>query len=344
MLTKPGLKDEEIIACIHDAYELDVKTISFLPIGADFNTAVYRITTHNKEDYFLKLRNGEFLEAAVSVPKYLADLGIKQVIPPILTRTAQLWVNIGSFKAILSPYLDGSNGVESQLSEDQWIQFSAVIKKLHDTDIPSIITSCIPWETFSSKWREAVKAFLARTENEVFEESITVKTADFLKYKSTEILELIERTEELAHNLQTNPLEYVLCHADIHGWNLMVDKKGALYIIDWDTLIFAPKERDLMFIGAGIWDSGSLPAEEESIFYKGYGQTEINQDAICYYRFERIIQDIGEYCEHIFLSDEDGEDRIQSFEYLKSNFLPGSTIERAYQSDKIRKVLSGYIL
>lgn len=90
----------------------------------------------------------------------------------------------------------------------------------------------------------------------------------------------------------------------------MVDKEGALYIIDWDTLIFAPKERDLMFIGAGIWDSGRLPAEEESIFYKGYGQTEINQDAICYYRFERIIQDIGEYCEHIFLSDEDGEDRI----------------------------------
>jgi hypothetical protein len=55
--------------------------------------------------------------------------------------------------------------------------------------------------------------------------------------------------------------------------------------------------------------------------------------------FERIIQDIGEYCEHIFLSDEGGEDRIQSFEYLQSNFLPGGTIERACQLDKSRKIL-----
>jgi len=42
MLTKPDLKDEKIIACLHDNYGLDVAEISFLPLGADFNTAVYR--------------------------------------------------------------------------------------------------------------------------------------------------------------------------------------------------------------------------------------------------------------------------------------------------------------
>jgi spectinomycin phosphotransferase len=100
------------------------------------------------------------------------------------------------------------------------------------------------------------------------------------------------------------------------------------------TLIFAPKERDLMFVGAGIWNSGRTATEEESLFYQGYGQTKINQDAICYYRFERIIQDIGEYCEYIFLSDEGGEDRAQSFKYLQSIFLPDGAIEKAYQSDR----------
>ena len=33
----------------------------------------------------LELFGREFLEASVSVPKYLADLGIKQVIPPVAT-------------------------------------------------------------------------------------------------------------------------------------------------------------------------------------------------------------------------------------------------------------------
>ncbi len=112
----------------------------------------------------------------------------------------------------------------------------------------------------------------------------------FLKSKSSKILNLVERAEKLAITIRKQHLEYILCHADIHGWNLIINKEGALYIVDWDTLIFAPKERDLMFVGAGIWDSGRTASEEESLFYQGYGQTKINQDAICYYRFERIIQ------------------------------------------------------
>jgi spectinomycin phosphotransferase len=336
MLTEPDLKDETIIEHLENAYGLDVEAISFLPFGADFNTAVYRVTTKGNADYFFKLRSGEFFEASALVPKYLADIGIKQVIPPITTKTGQLWINLLPFKAILYPYIEGCNGVAAKLSEQQWIQFGAVMKRFHSTYIPSAITHDIPLETFSSKWREIVKAFLKRIENEVFEEPVAVKTAEFLKVKSAEILRLIERTEELALTLKNQHLEHILCHADIHGWNLLIDKEGALYIVDWDTLIFAPKERDLMFIGAGISDSNHPSIEENSLFYQGYGQTHINQDAICYYRFERIIQDIGEYSEQIFLSDKSKEDLAQSFEYLWSNFLPGGTIERAYQTDKSR--------
>ncbi len=333
MLIKPDLKDEEIVRCLRGAYGLNVETITFLPLGADFNTAVYRVTTSNQMNYFLKLRSGEFLEASVSVPKYLADLGIKQVIPPLATQTEQLWTSLESFKAILYPYVEGHNGVEAKLSEDHLDQLGTAIKKLHSVDIPVSITKGAPRETFSSKWCETVKAFLMRIENEVFEEPVAKKMALFLKSKSSEILNLVERAEKLAITLQKQPLDYVLCHADIHGWNLIVDREDALYIVDWDTLIFAPVERDLMFIGAGIWDSGRTAFVEESLFYQGYGQTKINQDAIAYYRFERIIQDIGDYCKYIFLS-EGGDDRMQCFEYLKSNFLPGNTIERAYASHK----------
>lgn len=50
MLIKPNLKDEEIIACLRDAYGLTVDKVTFLPLGADFNTAVYRITTSNQNE------------------------------------------------------------------------------------------------------------------------------------------------------------------------------------------------------------------------------------------------------------------------------------------------------
>ncbi|MDP2193350.1 MAG: aminoglycoside phosphotransferase family protein [Alphaproteobacteria bacterium] len=338
MLTKPDIQDLEIMTTLWDAYGLSVDKIRFLPLGADFNTAVYRITAHDGTDYFLKLRSVEFLEASVSVPKYLADLGIKQVIPPLATKAGQLWASLSSFKAILYPYVGGNNGVEAKLSEDQWAQFGAAIKRLHSTDIPASITKDVPRETFSSKWQETVKAFLIRIESEVFEEPVAVKMALFLKSKSSEILKLVERAEALAITIQKQSLDYVLCHADMHGWNLIVDEED-LYIVDWDTLIFAPRERDLMFIGAGIWESGLTPDQEERLFFQEYGTVQINQYVLSYYRFERIIQDISEYCEYIFLSDEGGDDRMQCITHLQQVFMPNGAIERAHQSDKMKEAL-----
>lgn len=246
MLTKPDIQDDTISKCLKNAYGLDVGTISFLPIGADFSTAVYRVATSSQMDYFLKLRSGGFLEASVSVPKYLADSGIKQVIPPIPTTTGQLWVNLGtsnvSFKVILYPYVEGRNAAEAKPSKKQWAQFGTAIKKIHDTSIPSSITKDVPRETFSSKWRDAVRAFLIRGEDELCIDPIAAKTATFLKAKRVEILATIERIECLASSLQKQALSYVLCHADLHGWNLLIDKNGELYIVDWDTLVFARKE------------------------------------------------------------------------------------------------------
>ncbi|MCS5711982.1 phosphotransferase [Candidatus Berkiella aquae] len=340
MLNKPDIQDEEIIHCLQNEYGLKVEEISFLPLGADLNTAVYRIIANDKMSYFLKLRRGEFNEAAVLVPKYLADSGLKQVIPPLATNTDQLWANLASFKAILSPFVEGRNAIERHLTQEQWIEFGSTLKKFHSIDIPKALTHRIPKEAFSSRWRKTVKAFLERIEIDAFLEPVAIKMALFLKSKSEEIRQMIERTENLASILQKQPIDSILCHADIHGWNLLVAHNGEWYIVDWDTLLLAPKERDLMFIGAGLGDSGRPPLEEETLFYQGYGLTNINHAAIAYYRYERIIEDIGVYCEQIFLSDEGGEDRMQSFEYLQSHFLPNSTIERAYQSDKF--FLSSY--
>lgn len=97
MLTKPDLKDEKIIACLHDNYGLDVAGISFLPLGADFNTAVYRVTTTDKTDYFLKLRSGDFCERSVLVPHHLKQIGMQNIIPAIATKTDECWTNLDDF-------------------------------------------------------------------------------------------------------------------------------------------------------------------------------------------------------------------------------------------------------
>ena len=192
----------------------------------------------------------------------------------------------------------------------------------------------IQQETYSPQWREIVKTFLERVEDDRFDDPVAVKLAAFLRAKRDEILDLVGRAERLAQALQARSPEFVLCHSDVHAGNILIDADDAFYIVDWDNPILAPKERDLMFIGGGQGFTGHTPQEEETLFYRGYGQTQIDPVALAYYRYERIVQDIAVYCEQIFLTNEGGEDREQSFQYLASNFLPNSTIEIAYKSDK----------
>lgn len=172
------------------------------------------------------------------------------------------------------------------------------------------------------------------SENKTFEEPIAAKLAEFMKSKRVEITHLVERTEQLASELQSQPLEFVLCHTNIHGGNILISDSGKLYIVDWDNPILAPKERDLMFIGGGIdeiWKSN----REEAVFYEGYGKTDINLSALAYYRYERVIEDLVVTCEQLLLSNEGGADREQAYRWFTSNFEPGNTIEIAEKTDNL---------
>jgi spectinomycin phosphotransferase len=135
------------------------------------------------------------------------------------------------------------------------------------------------------------------------------------------------------------PLEFVLCHTDIHGGNILIGDDDKLYIVDWDNPLLAPKERDLMFIGGGI-DNIWKSEREKDVFYEGYGGSEINLSALAYYRYERVIEDLAVTCEQLLLSDEGGADRERSLGWFTSNFEPGITIEIAKKTDELLKASS----
>jgi spectinomycin phosphotransferase len=337
MLEKPDFPDEKIIACLQSEFELRVAAIAFLSLGADLNTAVYRITTDDDTSYFLKLRSGLFDETSVALPKFLSDQGIAYIITPLATQAGQLWANLDQFKVILYPFIEGRNGYEVDLSDRHWIEFGAALKRIHNLVVPPALIDRLQRETYSPKWREIVKASLARIETDTFDDPVAIDTAAFLQTKRAEVLDLVERTERCAQALQTRSPEFVICHADLHAGNILIDASGALYIIDWDTLILAPKERDLMYAGGGQFGATRTPDEEEELFYRGYGQTQIDPNALAYYRYERIVEDIAVECEQIFSTDGGGEDREQALRWLMSNFEPDGTIAIAYRADAIRR-------
>jgi spectinomycin phosphotransferase len=106
MLTKPDISDDSIIACLRDSYGLRISQAAFLPIGADVNSAVYRVSADDGTSYFLKLRRGDFDDIAVEVPAFLHAQGIPRVMAPIAAKSHELSVRAHGFDWMLYPFFD----------------------------------------------------------------------------------------------------------------------------------------------------------------------------------------------------------------------------------------------
>lgn len=337
VLEKPDLPDEKLISCLQENYGLRITQIVFLPLGADANTAVYRVVADDGTPYFLKLRRGVFDETTVAVHRFLSAHGIPQVIAPLETSARQLWTRMDdgdTFTVILYPFVAGRSGFEVELTERHLFELGAALKGIHTAVLPHALRQRIPHETYAPHWRDIVRTFQMRAEDTTFDDPIAAKLAAFLRAKRDIISDLVGRAEQFGNALVARPLEHVLCHADIHAANILIGANDTLYIVDWDTLILAPKERDLMFVGGGV-DNIWRSAREETLFYEGYGQTELDPMALAYYRYERIVEDIAAFCEQLLLTGEGGADREQALRYLTNSFLPNRVVDIAYASDNL---------
>jgi spectinomycin phosphotransferase len=334
-MDKPNLSPAQIAANLLEQYGLDVMQITSLVYGADSAAAVYRVAARDGAVYFLKIRRGLFDDVSLSVLHFLRQRHITQIIAPIAAQNGRLWAQLdeGEFTATLYPFVEGHNGFEEALTDSQWHDLGKALKHIHTVALPGDLLQRLPRESYSRQWCAKVKVLLTRAEHETFVDQVASDVARFLTTKAEEILYLVRRTEQLGEVLQAQQPELVLCHSDIHAGNALIDASGRLYIIDWDNLILAPKERDLMFIGGGIGAIWSSP-REESLFYGGYGQTEINPVALAYYRFARIVEDIALYGEQLVFTDTGGELRKRGVHLLDHFFQPHSVVAMAYQAEK----------
>jgi spectinomycin phosphotransferase len=92
----------------------------------------------------------------------------------------------------------------------------------------------------------------------------------------------------------------------------------------------APKERDLMFVGSGLFGTWSQ-YHEVAWFYEGYGPAALDLEALAYYRYERIVADFAAYGEQIFGVQGSVEDRVEGLRQVMGQFLPNDVIDFAHR-------------
>jgi len=333
MLTRPDISDEALAAHLRVAYGLDVTSVAFLPLGADYGTALYRAETASGESFFCRLRSGPWNEVAVQLPAALHAAGVPGIVPPLRTCEGGLSAPLGVSRLSVLPWVEARNAYEAPLNDAQWEALGAAVRRMHEAALPDDLLAAIPVETFPDRWRLRLRAIMAELESTVPIDALAVEAMGGLRAYRHEIVALLERADALAAYARSSGRPLVVCHTDLHAGNVLVDAAGGLHLVDWDAPLRAPRERDLMYACGGQFGNHRSPAEEKALFYAGYGDIPVDSGLLSYYRYARIIEDLAIYADDLLRGDVASPDRAEALHYMLANFEPGGTLECARAGD-----------
>lgn len=322
-----------ILNCLSTYYLIEATALVQLPLGADVNASIYKAQASDQKTYFVKLKRDHVHDANIAILELLQMAGIQQLIPPLKTVEGKQIQQMGDFTLIVYPFIEGQDGFSCSLSDKQWITLGRALRQVHEVNVPASLKTRIRREEFSPKWRDVVRSLYTHVEAISIEDEIASNLWKFLQENKSIIQQLVDRSEQLSQKARSRPLKFVLCHSDIHGGNVLVSGKEALYIVDWDDPILAPKERDLMFIGGGVGNVWNKP-HEEKLFYQGYGQVDVDWTLLAYYRYERIVEDIAVYSQELLLKPMEGNNRLEMYKQFMSMFDPNGVVDIAFATDK----------
>ena len=314
-----SISDGDIAERLLARFGVRAEAIEDLALGFDADARVVRVRTRDG-DLFLKIRRGPVLEAGLMVPRLLAARGVPHLIAPIPTVTGAPF-DAGAVAFILFPWVEGRSGGELGMSGPQWRELGATVRAIHDLSVGEF-DPILATEDFELTRTGLIRRLRDRIEAEekVAGDPIGRELAGCWRSHRVEIDRLVATAERLAPVARDRDRPTVICHADLHAWNVMVEPGGEIVIVDWDSAMLAPREHDLMFVD-GV--AGGHEADPDA-FFAGYGQVEIDADVMDYYRVEWTVQDIAEFAAHVLLDETAGDDdRAEATAIFVSIFAPG---------------------
>ena len=330
MLEPPTVSADELVERTRKRYGLPVDGAEFLPVGDDSSAWAFRLSAGDAR-WFLKALARPVDPACLEIPRYLVARGMAHIVAPVPTVTGAAYDAGEPFNLIVYPFFEGEQGGDVGLTTTHRIQLGQILRHIHDAPITEGLTRIMRRERFIPPALETARSITQEIRSSSSDDRLQRTLATFWREHDREIEHIMARTDALGSQARRRVGKPVICHADFHSWNVLVDPSGDFVVVDWDETLLAPPERDLMFVDGGV---GNIDAEG-SAFYAGYGEVEIDPVVIAYYRFDWVVQELADYGRRVFRMPDLGEDtRADAVDKIAEVFGPGGVVEAALQADE----------
>ncbi len=319
------MKIEILKSVVEQYWNLNISQLVELNLGADPNAQTFS-AVNGQQKLFIKTRTAN-TPVSNPITNWLWEQGIKEVISALNDNQGLPQQLIHNHYVSVYPFVSGKNGYEQPTTKSHWKQLGKAISQLHQLN-PDSCPIKIKELGFSDFYPKKLENILNTLDDLVLKNNIEKKLINLFKKHKNLLTVMIQDCLTLSNYYQEKNPQTVLCHSDLHAGNLLFNDDQQLFIVDWDELKLAPKEKDLMFPGGAQGYQGLSPEEEVACFFSTYNDEDIDHQLIKYYRTARIIEDLAIDSEQILIKKYE-ENSEQTLTYIENNFKSEGTIERA---------------
>ncbi|MGH2485512.1 MAG: phosphotransferase enzyme family protein [Ktedonobacterales bacterium] len=335
MREPPNVPEEHLRAGLRAHFGLAEVALEFLPVGLDANAGVYRVRAARGGEFLLKVKRGPIYPASCLAPRYLVDQGVAAVVAPLPTAQGDLWSAAGASSAwvlTLYPFIEGATGWTPAMTDQQWQELGTTLNAVHRAPLPPHGIASLRAESFDvAGYAGQIAALHTRYTQPTAEQTGDLAEQTIIAHwmaRRPAFLAMLAAMEQFAAILRRRSAPRVICHADLHPGNIIRARDGRIHIIDWDDVMLAPKERDLIFVADPPADGDT---DDAPPFFQGYGPAAIDWIALAYYRFERVVTDVIASAEEVSIVPDLGQrDRIESAQRFDLLFAPGNGADMAW--------------
>ena len=266
MRAKPPEVDEaELQSVIEAGWLFDAESLAFEPVGAGSHHWVATDRHGSRrfvtvDDLGLKPWLGADAETTFSglkkdyeVAARLRDHGLDFVVAPLPTSRGEVVVRLGErFTVALFPFIVGSAGDFDEMLEgaerDAMLRMWA---RLHSAT--AAVRHHASARGFGIPLRGELERAMHETDRDWSAGPLSRHARDWLALNREYVIRALKAFDRAVEEVARSGRELVITHGEPHGLNVM-RSRGALHLIDWDTVALALPERDLWMLDDGTED------------------------------------------------------------------------------------------
>lgn len=311
MKTELDLSRSALVDHVRHHHRVELTDVLFVPIGE--GSWCYRGT--GPKELFIRLAKTPSPPGSLLLQQQLHALDFP-TIPLLPTRDGGFASNFCGMELTVQPFVNGSSLMSLELvltARDIGRIRSGIgqeTSRLHELQT----RISLPAETFS-RYQAETRCILEVTTDPVFEQ--------FLEPRRQEIDLLLDTAETMGKRLKALEQDLVVCHGDLHEDNILLSDGGKFLIVDWDNVILAPRERDLMYFMGDGW-SDYLRG------YRGTRDVEVKQEVLSYYVIEWALQELVDYGSRVLFDDRfEAKGKADAMHQFKRLFEEDQDVHRA---------------